>query len=353
MAHLTINNVRIVGMSACVPSKVEWNKTLPIFKNEKEALNVINSTGIECRHIVENGTTASDLAVKAVDLLIRELNWDRESIDCVAYVCQSRDYIAPQTACILQHKLGFKQECCVFDLPFGCSGFVNGMSVVGSILSHGGLKRGIMICAETNSCNRSMKDKTVRPLFGDAATVIALEYSEKKVFPFNFVFGVDGSGYKAIYTPYGGTRNPITIDSLTEKEIEPGVIRKGNDMVVNGMDVFSFAIKQPPRSIKQLIEKFDIDTDKIDYLLLHQANKFIDEKIRKSLNIPSEKVPYCLEEYGNVTSASIPLTLVTRCKSAIEREDKHCIACGFGIGLQWASMEFHIGNIVCPDIVMY
>jgi len=353
MAHLTISNVRISGISACVPSKVENNATLPIFKNEKEALNVIASTGIERRHIVENGTTASDLSVKAVDKLIDELKWDRESIDCVAYVCQSRDYIAPQTACILQHRLGLRQDCCVFDLPFGCSGFVQGISVVCSMLSHGGLRRAVMICAETNSRNRSMKDKTVRPLFGDAATATALEYSENERHKFNFVFGVDGSRYNAIYTPYGGLRNPVTVDCLTEREIEPGIIRKGTDMVVNGMDVFGFAIKQPPSSIKELINTFSIDTETVDYLLLHQANKFIDEKIRKSINIPPDKVPYCLEEYGNVTSASIPLTLVTRCKSAIENKNNHCIACGFGIGLQWASMEFYVENAVCPDVVIY
>ncbi len=352
MSSLTIKNVRIAGMSACVPQKIEENRSLNIFQNVAEAEKVIASTGIERRHIVEPGTTASDLAVVAAEKIIADLGWEKDSIDLLAYVCQSRDFIAPQTACILQDRIGLSQGCCAIDLPFGCSGFVHGMSVVSSMLSHGGLKRGLLINAETNSINRSQNDRTVKPLFGDAATVTALEFDEKAK-PMNFVFGVDGSGYQSIWTKYGGMRFPTTIECLEEKEVEPGVWRKGTDMVVNGMDVFAFAIKRPPRSLKELIEVFSIDVEKIDYLLLHQANKFIDEKIRKSLKIPEEKVPYCLQEYGNVTSASIPLTLVSQCKDNISNKENHCIACGFGIGLEWGSMEFNIDNIKCLKVINY
>ena len=169
----------------------------------------------------------------------------------------------------------------------------------------------------------------------------------------NFMYGVDGSGFDAVWAPYGGMRNPVTPDSLVEKEVSPGVYRRGVDMIVNGMDVFGFAIKQPPRSLKELISTFQIDVETVDLLLLHQANKFIDEKIRKAVNIPPEKTPYCLEEYGNVTSASIPLTMVTRCGSQLSGEEQHCVACGFGVGLAWASMEFYAGNVIICDVITY
>jgi 3-oxoacyl-[acyl-carrier-protein] synthase-3 len=352
MSKLTIRNVKIAGMSACAPKKVEENLTLPIFESEEEAQKVIASTGIERRHVVESGTTASDLACESVNKLLDELNWERESVDLLAYVCQSRDFIAPQTACILQDRLGLSQGCCAIDLPFGCSGFVHGMCVAGSMMSQGGFKRGLLINAETNSINRSQKDRTVKPLFGDAATVTALEYQEGAA-TMNFVFGVDGSGYQSIWTKFGGMRYPTTVEALQEVEIEPGVIRRGVDMEVKGMDVFGFAIKRPPRSLKELIETFSIELESIDYLLLHQANKFIDEKIRKSLKIPEEKVPYCLHEYGNVTSASIPLTLVSQCKEQLSSKPNHCIACGFGVGLEWASMEFFTEPMIVTDIVEY
>lgn len=353
MSQLTIDNVRIAGMSACVPATVEDNRTLPIYKDESEALKVIASTGIERHHKVDAGTTASDLTVKAVEALLKKMDWEPQDVDCFAYVCTSRDYIAPQTACVLQDRLKLRNDCCVFDLPFGCSGWVYGMSIVSSLMSHGTFKKAILVAAETNTQNRNPRDTAVRPLFGDAATATALEFDPERSHPMNFMFGVDGSGFDAVWAPYGGMRKPVTHEALEEKEVAPGVYRRGVDMIVNGMDVFGFAIKRPPHSLKELIETFGIDVETVDLLLLHQANRFIDEKIRKAIKMPPEKTPYCLEEYGNVTSASIPLTMVSRCRERLNGDDNHCIACGFGVGLAWASMEFYAGDVKMTDVITY
>ena len=353
MSQLTTKNVRITGVAACVPATIEENLTLPIFSSREEAEKVIASTGIERHRKVDADTTASDLSVKAVQQLLEDIGWNASEIDCLFYVCTSRDYIAPQTACFLQDRLRLREDCFVMDLPLGCSGWVYGLSVITSMMSGGSFKKGLLLASETNTRNRNPKDRTVRPLFGDAATVTALEYDGSYDKPYNFVFGVDGSGARAIYAKYGGSRYPTTIESLKEEEIEPGVIRKGTDMIVNGMDVFGFAIKRPPLSLKELVAKFDIDVDNIDFLFLHQANKFIDEKIRKSLKVPAEKVPYCLQDFGNVTSASIPLTMVTKCGKALTAKENHCIACGFGVGLAWASVEFWSNNLVIPELIVY
>lgn len=352
MSRLTINNVRIVGMSACVPANVEENLTLPIFADEQEARKVIASTGIERHRYVTDGVTASDLSIKAVEAILGDLKWEATDIDCLFYVSTSRDYIAPQTACILQDRLGLRNDCFVMDLPLGCSGWVYGMSVIGSMMSNGSFKKGLLIAAETNTRNRSRKDRTVRPLFGDAATVTALMYDELAP-KMNFKFWVDGAGYQAVWTKYGGMRYPANVESVKEIEIEPGIIRKGTDMVVNGMDVFGFAIKEPPMALREMIKDFSINLESIDYLLLHQANKFIDDKIRKSIKVPKEKVPYCLQDYGNVTSASIPLTMVTQCASVLESKECHILACGFGVGLAWACMEFTSDHMIISDIVVY
>lgn len=352
MSKLVINNVAIRGMSACVPASVEDNRLLPIFSSSQEAEKVIASTGIMRHHMVEDGVTASDLSVKAVEGLLCDLNWVPDDVDCLFYVCTSRDFIAPQTACILQDRLGLRNDCFVMDLPLGCSGWIYGMSVIGSMMSHGTFRRGLLIAAETNTRNRSKRDRTVRPLFGDAATVTALEYDSSSP-EMRFMFGVDGSGYQAVWTKYGGMRFPVDEDSVKDIEVEPGIVRKGTDMIVNGMDVFAFAIKQPPKALKEMIATFDIDISEIDYLLLHQANKFIDEKIRKALKLPPEKVPYCLEEYGNVTSASIPLTMVTRCGESLMGRDCHFLACGFGVGLSWATMEFSTRRVAVSSIIEF
>ena len=285
--------------------------------------------------------------------MLGELEWSPDSIDALIYVCTSRDYIAPITSAILQDRLGFRKDCYCLDLPLGCSGWVYGMSNLSSLLSHGQLKRGLLVCAETNSLNRSAKDKTVKPLFGDAATITALEFDENWDKPMQFSFGVDGSGYKAVWTEFGGTRNPITPEAIEEKEIEPGIIRKGIDMVVNGMDVFAFAINVPTLSLSEFIEHFNIDTEKVDYLFRHQANKFIDDRIRKRLKMPEEKVPFCLQDFGNTNSASIPLTMVLCKTHELMNGHFECLGCGFGIGLAWASIHYYVENLKAVVLTEY
>ena len=353
MAYLTINKVKMVGLAACVPPTIEENLSLPIFADKSEAEKVIASTGIERKRVVKQGTTASDLSFQAIQSLLDKMEWEANSIDALIYVCTSRDYIAPITSAILQDRLGFRNDCYCLDLPLGCSGWVYGMSNLSSILSHGQLKRGLLVCAETNSLNRSPKDKTVKPLFGDAATVTALEYDESFEKPIQFNFGVDGSGYKAVWTEFGGTRNPITLESIEEKEVEPGIIRKGTDMVVNGMDVFSFAIKVPPRSLLEFVEHFEIDTDKVDYLFLHQANKFIDDRIRKKLKMPEEKVPFCLQDYGNTNSASIPLAMVVCKAKELQNGSFDCLGCGFGVGLAWGNIHYTVDKLKAVIMTEY
>lgn len=353
MAYLTINKVKMVGLAACVPPTIEENLSLPIFADKSEAEKVIASTGIERKRVVKPGTTASDLSFQAIQLLLDKMEWEANSIDALIYVCTSRDYIAPITSAILQDRLGFRNDCYCLDLPLGCSGWVYGMSNLSSILSHGQLKRGLLVCAETNSLNRSPKDKTVKPLFGDAATVTALEYDESFEKPIQFNFGVDGSGYRAVWTEFGGTRNPITLESIEEKEVEPGIIRKGTDMVVNGMDVFSFAIKIPPRSLLEFVEHFEIDTDKVDYLFLHQANKFIDDRIRKKLKMPEEKVPFCLQDYGNTNSASIPLAMVVCKAKELQNGSFDCLGCGFGVGLAWGNIHYTVDKLKAVIMTEY
>lgn len=350
MAYLAINNVKISGVAACVPKRVEENVDLPFFANREEAEKVIASTGIARKRVCGKGVTSSDLTVPTVERMLTDLGWCADSVDCLFFVSMTRDYIAPQTSCILQNRLGLRDDCFVMDLPLGCSGWVYGLGVIGSMMQTGQMRRGLLICAETNTKNRNPNDRAVRPLFGDAATVTALEY-DINAKPMNFAFNVDGNGWKAVHMPYGGMRNPTTVESLTEVEIEPGVMRKGTDMVVNGMDVFSFAIKRPPQQLKALVEHFNIDLGTIDYLLLHQANKFIDEKIRRSLKLTPDKVPYSMKDFGNVTNASIPLVMVTQIADTLRTKNNHCLACGFGVGLAWGSVEFYIDNATISGLV--
>jgi 3-oxoacyl-[acyl-carrier-protein] synthase-3 len=117
------------------------------------------------------------------------------------------------------------------------------------------------------------------------------------------------------------------------------------------MDVFSFGIIKAPESITMLTEHFKINKGGIDAFLFHQANLFMNEKIRKKLNLPIEKVPYSLTNYGNTSSATIPLTLVTELGHILVNRKQRIIACGFGVGLSWGSVYFETNRIICSDLL--
>ena len=141
MATLSTTRVKIAGLAACVPRRIEENIDLPIFASREEAEKTIASTGIERRRVCNDGVTASDLAEKAVVRLLADLGWSAESVDCLFFVSMTRDYLAPQTACILQGRLGLREDCFVMDLPLGCSGWVYGMSVATSMMQTGQVRK--------------------------------------------------------------------------------------------------------------------------------------------------------------------------------------------------------------------
>jgi 3-oxoacyl-[acyl-carrier-protein] synthase-3 len=348
MAFQIIRNISIRGVSACVPSMKEDNKDLLLFQSIEECNKFIEATGVEFRHIVrDSGICTSDMCYTAATKLLEELCWEPEEIDCLIFVSQTPDYILPATACILQDRLKLSTDCYALDISLGCSGWVYGLSVISSLLSEGTMKKGILLAGDTTSVTKSQKDKSTYPLFGDAGTATAVEFCKESE-PMMFNFGTDGKGFEAIMIPDGGFRNVITEKSFRNEEIEPGIVRNRLQSILNGPAVFTFGITKAPRSVNYLLEYFKIRKEDIDYFVFHQANHFMNEKIRTKLKIENSKVPYSLNEYGNTSSASIPLTIVTKLKEEIA--NKRILACSFGVGLSWASVVFKVNNIVCPAL---
>jgi len=349
MAKLKTEHVKITGMAACVPSNVEENLYLPFFK-EGEAEKVIASTGIERRRIADKNTTSSDLCCKAAEKLIDELHWEKEEIDCLIFVSQSPDYIQPATSCLLQKRLGLSINCFSMDISYGCPGWVYGLSVISSLLSHGTMKKGLLLVGDTPSKCKSRNDKTTWPLFGDAGTATALEFTEEHSEMY-FTFATEGS--TAIIIKDGGARNPVTSTSLEEVFYDEGISRRPLDSEMDGMAVFTFGLKRAPESVQNLLDYTNIDKDDIDLFIFHQANLFMNEKIRKKLNIPEEKVPYSMQNYGNTTCATIPLTLVSQCEKELSENRKKIIATAFGVGLSWGSVLFEVDRIICLAVMDY
>jgi 3-oxoacyl-[acyl-carrier-protein] synthase-3 len=342
MAFLNIKNVAIVGMSAGVPKQV-----MPtISTTDKYDANAFAETTGVIEKRYSNDFTTSDLGEKAAEQLIADLNWDKKEIGALIFVTQTPDYILPATSCILQNKLGLSKDCFALDISLGCSGWVYGLSVISSLMQTGMIKKGILIAGDA----RKQCFEEADQLFGFAATATAIEYKEGAE-GFQFHFGTDGSGYDAIIKPVGGCRNQVTAKDLIPVMCEDGRERHGFQTLMKGMDVFAFGITTAPKSIKKLVSEYGIDTNNVEYYVFHQANKMMNETIRKKLKLTEEQVPYSMTHFGNTSSASIPLTIVTQIADKIKGKRTEIIGCGFGVGLSWGTVHFATESPVISKLV--
>lgn len=347
MAFLEFRNVRIAGIAAGVPENIISNYTL------KQGVDIssdytpeafVETTGVKERRCSETLCT-SDLCFAAAERLIADLGWNKSEIEALVFVSQTADFFLPATACILQDRLGLPKGCYAEDVALGCSGWVYGLSNVVSLVSTGAVKKALLLAGDAKKRSKMKRD----PLFGDAGTVTALEYKEGAK-GFQFHFGTDGSGFDAIIIPDGGSRNQITPQSFELKEYEGKMIH-GLQTRMKGMDVFSFGITTAPKSIKQLAEHFGFDYLSADYVIFHQANMKMNNQIVKKLKLDPEKVPFCMYQFGNTSSASIPLTIVSQLKGKFENKPTKFICCGFGVGLSWGTVAFETNNVIISGIV--
>ncbi|MGM9745862.1 MAG: 3-oxoacyl-ACP synthase III family protein [Paludibacteraceae bacterium] len=352
MARWTIKNVRFAGVSACMPKHVVKTTDLPLF-SEEEAAVFDNTVGIKERRLGPDTLCASDMCQAAAEKLLEELGWEKSSIDMLVFESVTADFHpTPPTSCVLQDRLGLSTDCFCIDLPMGCCGTMYAINVAGNMLSAGNIKRALLLVGDTALRMGSMQDKSRIPLFGDCGTAMALEYdttAEDIVIDFHTL----GSGYKALMTPHGGFRHPITPDSFLQEDFGNGIVRAPKDTLIDGMAVLTFAISRPPKSIQQLIDDYhiDVNTD-MDYFLIHQANKLIVDRVVKKLHLPVEKVPYDLEEFGNLGGASIPSLMVTRIADSLRANKPTKMLCSsFGLGLSWGTMLLTANNVVVPDLI--
>lgn len=348
MASFSVPNIKISGIAACTPKNTESNYNYNWLTKQEQNL-LVKTTGIENRKVVNDARTTSDLCFDATEKLLAELNWNKEDIGILIFVSQSRDYFLPATAIILQQRLGLNTSTIAFDISLGCSGYVYGLSVVSSLMKNTGSKKALLLAGDVSSFSLNKKDKSTYPLFGDAGTATALELTDNA--EMHYSLSSDGSGKDAIIIPDGGLRNPLNDESFIEKEIDKGIWRSNRNLKLEGLDVFNFSITKVHPQIQALLAEHQIDIDKIDYFVFHQANKLILETIRKKLKIAPEKVPFSLKDYGNTSSASIPLTIVTELNKEVQSNKLSMLLCGFGVGLSWGTVLLTLDNIICPKII--
>ena len=349
MATIRYKGVGITAMTACVPPKKVYNSDLKDIMPADEVEKMINSVGIHERRICDEDVFASDLCYKAAKKLMDDNNIDPASIDMLLFMSQTADYRCPATSCILQNRLGLSKDCAAMDLSLACSGYVYGLSCAMAYASMPGINRVLFLDGETFSKLVNPKDKVNVPLYGDAGTATLIEKGE---FPESvFILHTDGSGEDAVKVP-AGMRHRLTPESLLVKERENGNYRSDVEVYMDGMEVFNFAIRVVPKGIKEIVKEVGTEIDNADYIVFHQSNRFMTDFFTKKLKIAGTKIPYCIGKFGNTSSASVPLTIVSELHDKLS-ERKSLIMCGFGAGLSWGTAWTTIENCRISPVFDY
>lgn len=350
MAIIRFKNVGITAVAACVPKNVLSNKNLSYLIPDEEMAKTVESIGIEEHRYADDDTCTSDLCQRAAEQLLEDNNIDRNEIGMLIFLSQTPDYHQPATSPLLQTKLGLPKTCACFDVSLACSGYVYGLSIAFAFASQSGISNVLLLVGETMSKVVSKNDKVALPLFGDAGTATLVSKGD---FPESvFSLNSDGSGSDVIKMSYGGYRNPSCADGLIERADENGNIRNGEQFFMDGMGVFNFGIREEPRDIKRLLKECGKTVDDIDLLIYHQANKFMTDFFSKKLKISQDKTPYCLRRFGNTSSASIPLTIVSELGRGYAQRDNTIIS-GFGAGLSWGSAMIDLSKCNISELTEF
>lgn len=351
MASRIIYNTKLIGISAAVPPLV-FSINEYEYMSVEERKKFIDNVGIVQKRHVSVGVTAADLCESAANQLLDQNGINRNDIDALVFVCQTRDHIYPCTSTILQHKLNLPKSCLAFDVPLGCSGYIYGITILTALMESGTIKMGLLLAGDTCTLTASEKDKTFFPLLGDAGTATLFEYDKNASAIYSTLY-TDGSGYKDLIMPAGGFREPWDENIIKEKTGFDGIVRKGYHAYIDGLKIFEFTMREVVKNIRETIEMAGVSNNDIDYFILHQANLLINETIRKQLKVEKNKFLNSMQLYGNTGAATIPLTMVTEMQTKLSAQHNKLLLCGFGVGLSWASIVQDVPPIKMFPIVEY
>lgn len=321
--------VFIEAIECHLPEKVLTNEALSAEFPDWSVDKIAEKTGIYRRHIAASEETSSDLGVAAAEKLFQSGKCRPEDIDLLLFCTQSPDYLLPTTACLIQNRLGLRQNCAAFDINLGCSGFVYGLSIVKSMMESNQFKKALFITAETYSKYLRPDDRSVRTLFGDgaAATLLTLDANRKESLG-SFCFGTDGSGGPHLIVESGGHRYPNCVS---------GTETQNPHLVMNGKEIFTFTLEIVPPLVRSVLEKAHLELSEIDYFIFHQANKFMLTSIQNKLKIPSERFCINMQNYGNTVSSTIPMALAKSIHDGAVKLGDKVMLVGFGVGTSWAA----------------
>ena len=330
MADFKFLNVNIKGIYTAVSESFKsiFDIGFEAGLSNDEILKFQAATGVNKLHSSENLTT-SDYCIKAAQELLIDLNWSNSSVDCVIFLTQTPDYILPKTSTIIQQKLNLRDDIFVLDINDGCSGFIYGL-VTAFQFSSPNIKRILLMMGETPSKIVNPKDKSANLLFGDGGSCIAIEYevNEKNQY---ISSGIDGSSFDSIIINDGGFRNITNSNSLEENIISDGIVRN---------KLYNYYLTK------------HFTNEDFDFFIMHQANLKMNKMISKKLKVDDNKVLYSINEFGNTSSLSIPLTLTVN-RHLLIGENLKILCCGFGVGLSWGSALLNVNDKTIFKNILY
>jgi 3-oxoacyl-[acyl-carrier-protein] synthase-3 len=327
----------ISGVASYLPQYCLSNEQLAKEYPDWSVEKIYEKTGIRTRYIASKDETCSGMAANAARNLFAKYNIDPCEIDYVLLCTQSPDYVLPTTACIVQHELGIPTSAGALDFNLGCSGYVYGLSMAKALIESQQVNNVLLLTSELYSRYINANDKSVRTLFGDAATATLVR---GKLAASNFIhsikFGTDGKGATNLIVPHGGSKHPICGESFIETEDSSGNKRTPCNLYMNGAEILTFSLKTVPKAIQEILQAANLTQQQIDRVIFHQANKFMLDKLRVKTGFTEAQFLVSYEDYGNTVSSTIPLGIEKAINEGKLKNSERLLVCGFGVGYSWA-----------------
>lgn len=327
-----MERVYIKDIAYYLPEKVVTNEDIVRDFPEWSVEKIASKVGVHQRHVAAAGETAADLAVKAAQSLFKQGKCGPQEVDFVLFCTQSPDYFLPTSACIIQKRLGLRTDIGALDFNLGCSGYVYGLALAKGLVVSGVAANVLLLTGETYNKHLHPKDKGNRTIFGDAASA-TLVGTDGIAEIGNFSLGTDGSGADNLIIKSGGMRCPKRQDDLHFDENNNPV--SSDYLYMNGSEIFTFTLDNVPPLIADTLSRNGVEKDEADLYVFHQANKYMLDFLRKKIRIAPERFYYCLSEYGNTVSNTIPIALSNALQDGSLTKGMKVVIAGFGVGYSW------------------
>lgn len=324
-----VNYAAVGPIAVHFPDRLETNDDLVREQPNWDVEEIEAKTGIRQRYVAAPDECSSDLAFAAAEKLFAARQIDRNSIDYLLFCTQTPDYALPTTACLLQQRLGLPTRIGALDFNLGCSGYVYGLSLADGLIRSGVARRILFLTGETYSKFIHPDDRSLRPIFSDAATATLIEsYSQPTLS--GFQFGTDGSGADTLFSDKGGFRHPTC--GLTPRHRK----RWQSDLYMDGPSLMSFTVGAIPDLCRQVCQAADVSPAEVRTYLFHQATRKMLELLQKAMSLNDVQLPIRLENVGNTVSCTLPILIDQLRTSGELRPDDWNMLVGFGVGWSWA-----------------